>query len=134
MTNFHFNLGCTQGRGGYGSSSYKEGEEEDYFNLEDSEGQLYNFGSSGKGDVHLRGTEEDVEILETYEGEEPFTEPVDEVALHMLLLPKLPRLKLPLSGMLLLELSRVKFSFTVSDFNCFAETPEVAPPTVDPWG
>ena len=59
--------------------SYKEGEEEDYFNLEDSEDQLYNFRSSGKGDVHLRGTE-DVEILETFEGEEPITEPVDEVA------------------------------------------------------
>jgi len=59
--------------------SYKEGEEEDYFNLEDSEDQLYNFKSFGKGDVHLRVTE-DVEILETSEGEEPITEPVDEVA------------------------------------------------------
>ena len=45
--------------------SYREGEEADYFNLEDLEDQLHNFRSFSKVDVPLQGDkDEDMKILE----------------------------------------------------------------------
>jgi len=61
--------------------SYREGEEGDYLNLKDPEYQLYNIKSSSKGDIPLQGDEdEDMEILETSEGEEFIVKPVAEAA------------------------------------------------------
>ena len=53
-------------------------EKDDYF--KDSKGNLYDFGPSGKGNAHPRGTEEgDVEILEISANEESIAEADVEV-------------------------------------------------------
>jgi len=55
---------------------------EDYFNLEDHEDQLHDFESFSKGEVLSQEDEsQDMEVLETSDGDEPIGEPVVEIAL-----------------------------------------------------
>ena len=61
--------------------TYREGEEEDYFNVEGLEAQLHEFWSSSKGKVPLQGNEgADVETLKTSKGEEAISGSVTNVA------------------------------------------------------